>query len=205
MFRGLPIILNVTSCRCVIIGGGRVAARKARALVHAGATDVRVVAKRFLAPFPTNVQRTHRAYRESDLAGAGLVFAATDQADINNRIVADARRAGAIVSRVDQAESGDFLLPATARRGGMTISISTGTPRLSKRLLNNAVESIDLSIARYAKAVEKLRPELKAQGARAAMRRLATDSAVAAFERGGVPGLKNFLQSARGGRKVAVK
>ena len=48
MAHGYPILLDVTRARVVIVGGGRVAARKAKGLIDAGATDITVVAPDFI-------------------------------------------------------------------------------------------------------------------------------------------------------------
>jgi len=129
-----PLELRLQGRRCVVVGGGQVAARKVRALVRAGA-DVRVVAPQ-IAPSILSIRqvrcRTQR-YRAAVLRGATLVFACTDDPAVNRRVARDARAIGAWVNVADDPENCDFLVPATLERGHFRISISTGgaSPQLA--------------------------------------------------------------------------
>src|SRR5258706_10473453 len=119
-------MLDVTNRLVVIIGGGGVAARKARGLLDAGATRVRVVSPTFHKDLPAAVERIAERYEARHLEGAGLAFAATDSGETNDAVVADARRLGILVSRadVDEGEPGDFSTPAVVRKGAITVAFS---------------------------------------------------------------------------------
>ena len=82
-----PIMLNVTGRLCVVVGAGAVGRRKAEGLARASAR-VRLVdpAAGGSADAPEGVERLDRAYEPALLAGAMLVFACTDDADLNARI-----------------------------------------------------------------------------------------------------------------------
>src|SRR5437879_11657828 len=107
-------MLDVTNRLVVIIGGGGVSARKAKGLLDAGATRVRVVSPTFHKDVPAAVERIAERYEARHLEGARLAFAATDSAETNDAVVADARRLGILVCRadVDEGEPGDFSTPA---------------------------------------------------------------------------------------------
>ena len=82
------------------------------------------------------VTLVQRAWRPADLEGAGLVFAATDDAACNHRIVRLARRAGIPANAVDDPAHCDFYTPSVLRRGAVTLALSTGGrfPGISKAL-----------------------------------------------------------------------
>jgi precorrin-2 dehydrogenase/sirohydrochlorin ferrochelatase len=129
-----PIFLDLRDRQVVVIGGGRVAARKVSGLAAAGAR-VRVIAP--------EVQRGLRAqeierrpYRRGDLRGAELAFAATGQRAVNHAVAAEARRRRIPVNVADALEECTFVVPARLNRRGVQIAISTGGrhPRLAKEL-----------------------------------------------------------------------
>jgi siroheme synthase-like protein len=135
-----PICLNIRGRRCVVVGGGRVAERKARGLLAAGA-DVTVIAreagsglKRLARGRKIGVLR--RGFLSSDLKAAFIVMAATDDAAVNTRVASEARRRGALVNVADSPWLCDFFLPAVVRRGDLQIAISTAgsSPALAKRI-----------------------------------------------------------------------
>src|SRR5690349_12848987 len=81
-----PIFLNLEGRPAVVVGAGRVALRKVRGLVEAGAR-VTVVAPRSEPEFAAlPLRMVARRFRASDLKGAALVFAATDDRKVNRRI-----------------------------------------------------------------------------------------------------------------------
>ncbi|HEY9480208.1 MAG TPA: bifunctional precorrin-2 dehydrogenase/sirohydrochlorin ferrochelatase, partial [Gemmatimonadaceae bacterium] len=128
---GYPIVLDGDSIAAVVVGGGRVAERKVRALLAAGAR-VRLVAPgisdalRELARSTSRCTLIERAYESDDLAGATLAFAATDQRDVNARIAGDARRDGILLNIADDGAHGDFVTPALHESGGLMIAVTTG-------------------------------------------------------------------------------
>ena len=120
----------------MVIGGGEVADRKARKLLQARA-EVVVISpevKPELESMATEVRR--RPYREGDLEGAFLAFAATDLRAVNAAVAREAREKGIPVNVADEPMEGDFALPSTLRRGRLQIAVSTGgaSPALARRI-----------------------------------------------------------------------
>lgn len=129
-----PIFLNLRDRPVLVVGAGKVALRKTRGLLEAGAR-VTVVAPRWEAGFEAlPVRFVRRRFRVSDLAGAALVFAATDDRSVNRRVGVEAKRRGIFANIADSAEECDFVVPARVRKGQVQIAISTGgqNPRLSR-------------------------------------------------------------------------
>ncbi len=138
-----PVALNVRGRRCVVVGGGSVGARKASALLAAGAA-VTVVAPQVcpaLRALAKDGSVTHIAepFTPAHLEEAFLVIAATDRSDVN-QAAADAARARGILLNLAadtaDAEDGDFATMATVRRGDLVLGVTTGGagPALTARI-----------------------------------------------------------------------
>lgn len=131
-----PIFLDLKDRPVLVVGAGRVALRKTRGLLEAGAR-VTVVAPDVLPEFdglPVRVLR--RPFRAADLTGAVLVFAATDDRQVNHRIGIAAKGRGVFANVADSPAECDFLVPARVNRDDVQIAISTGgrSPRVSAGL-----------------------------------------------------------------------
>lgn len=122
-----PILLQLEDRLCVVIGGGVVGLRKVHGLLRAGAR-VRLIAPEPEAPTEEmeKVEIVRRAYRQGDLRGAFLAFAATDDRKVNAAVLREARETGVLVNMAETPADGDFTLPALLRRGDLTVSVSTG-------------------------------------------------------------------------------
>ncbi len=131
-----PVFLDLEGRRCVVVGGGEVANRKARKLLQARAKVVVISpeVKPELAGMAAEVRR--RTYREGDLESAFLVFAATDAREVNAAVAREARERGIPVNVADEPSEGDFALPSTLRRGRLQVAVSTGgaSPTLARRI-----------------------------------------------------------------------
>lgn len=129
-----PLFLDLTGQPVVIIGAGKVAARKIRSLLAAGARVTVISPKSYR--LPKNVRWLKRRYRPGDLAGARLVIAATNDLEVNRQVCAEAKRRRQLVNCVTPPLAGNFFVPAVARRAGIAIAISTDgrSPALAKRL-----------------------------------------------------------------------
>jgi precorrin-2 dehydrogenase/sirohydrochlorin ferrochelatase len=137
----LPIFLDVTGRRCVVVGGGEVAARKAASLLEAGAQVV-VVSPSLLEALSAlaragRIMHVNRPYEAGDIAGAALVYAATDDAELHRRIHDEARARGIPLNVVDVPPLCTFITPAVMARGSLKIAVSTegASPAMAKRIV----------------------------------------------------------------------
>jgi siroheme synthase-like protein len=135
-----PITLLLQGRLCLVVGGGRVAARKIAPLLKAGAS-VRVVATEPAAAVlqlaaEEAIDLHIRDFRDDDLQDAFLVIAATDDAELNSRVSGHCRRRGVLVNVVDCPALCSFYVPAVIRRGPVSIAIATGgtCPALARHL-----------------------------------------------------------------------
>jgi siroheme synthase-like protein len=123
---GLPVVLRVQDRRCLIVGGGAVALRRARAMIEAGAI-VTVVAPQVdeaLADLPVTLRS--RPFEPEDLDGMFLVVAATDSPAVNAQVASEAASRCVLVNRPDDPDAGDMSIAAHARRGPITFAVDTG-------------------------------------------------------------------------------
>jgi precorrin-2 dehydrogenase/sirohydrochlorin ferrochelatase len=138
-----PIFLDLSGRRCVVVGGGGVANRKARKLLQARARVV-VISPEIGAELESVAVEVHRRpYREGDLEGAYLAFAATNAREVNAAVAREAKERGVPVNVADSPSEGDFALPSTLRRGRLQVAISTGgaSPTLARRIRGELEEA----------------------------------------------------------------
>ena len=131
-----PIFLDLKDRPVLVAGAGKVALRKTKGLLEAGAR-VTVVAPEWDEEFESlPVRLVRRRFRASDLAGAVLVFAATNDRLANHRIGVAAKGKGMFANVADSAEECGFIVPARVLRGSVHVAISTGgdNPRMSAEL-----------------------------------------------------------------------
>lgn len=160
----LPIVLDVAGRRCAVVGGGAVAAAKARQLLDLGARILLVAA----APGPglrslllsEAVEHRHR-YAAGDLDGAFLVFAEPDADDLES-VWRDAEARGIAMNVMDDVPHCSFLVPAIVRRGDLLVAISTSgrAPALAVRLRQDLEARLGPRYARFLELAGRLRGPL---------------------------------------------
>lgn len=154
-----PLTLEGTGISALVVGGGRVATRRALSLVEAGAR-VRVVAPAISDDLERTADETDRltlrasSYEPSDIGDAVLVIAATDDATLNAAIARDARAKGRLVNVVDVPDLGNCTTPAVLRSGALVMSVNAGGVPLAATRIRDALGArFD---GRYAEAIELL-------------------------------------------------
>ena len=163
-----PIALDLRGRAAVVVGGGPVATRKARALLEAGAR-VAVVALAATAELRAaaangDLRLLVRAFVESDLDGATLAFAATNDPTVNAAVVAAARARNILVDDASGAGSSDFATALAHHTGTLTFAVDTGggSPSFGLRLQRELRERFDERYARAAAALGRARDYVKA-------------------------------------------
>ena len=123
---GFPLLLDLTGRRVVVVGGGSVAARRARAL-HDAAADVLVVAPDIVEELSALAVRIEqRPFEASDLDGAWLAITCTDEPEVNAHVVRAALERRVFCVRADDAAGGTARTPAVLRRDGITVAVTGG-------------------------------------------------------------------------------
>jgi ATP sulfurylase len=167
-----PLFVKLGGRRVLLVGGGRVAAAKADALVRAGA-QVTVVAPE-VAPelHRDGLTIERRPFVEEDLDGAWLVVAAAT-AEVNRQVAAAAEARRVFVCAVDDPQNGSAYAPAVVRRGGIAIALSTEgqAPGLAA-LLREALDTLlPEDIGQWTQEARHQRARWKAEGVPFAARR----------------------------------
>lgn len=132
-----PIFINLLGKKCLVVGGGPVAARKVEMLAKAGA-DITIIAEEVKSiPHTGSVEKVLRKkFEDKDVQGFYLVIAATDDAKTNEAVSHAARDHSILVNVVDNIDSSDFIVPSIVDRTPLLIAISTSgiAPALSKKI-----------------------------------------------------------------------
>ncbi|WP_406656795.1 bifunctional precorrin-2 dehydrogenase/sirohydrochlorin ferrochelatase [Methanolobus sp. ZRKC2] len=167
----LPLLIDMTGRKIVIFGGGSVGERKA--LSFSRYADVIVISRSFTPAIRDISEKDNVHLVTADVGklsdeeiddfvdGAFLVIPATNQRNINERIVAAARKKNILTNQVDAI--GDVTVPSVVKRGDLTISISTAgsSPAFSRFVRQNIENLITPEFADMIKVQENLRGYLK--------------------------------------------
>jgi len=158
-----PLHLSITGKKCLVVGGGRTAARKIATLLRFGGRVVVVSPE--AVPAIRALSRSgriwwrERRFRAADCRGAFLIFAATGSAEINRSIARQAKEKSILVNVADNPEDCDFIVPALVERGHLTISIATEgqAPALSRKIRKDLDRYFGPEYMRYTLLIGKAR------------------------------------------------
>jgi precorrin-2 dehydrogenase/sirohydrochlorin ferrochelatase len=161
-----PIFVRLAGRRCMVVGGGALAARKTRGLLDAGAR-VTVVSPSVVGELQAladdgRIELRSRPYRSGDLDGFFLAFAATGDDANDRRICGDAQTAGVLLNVIDRTDLCDFIAPAIVSRGDLTVAISTAgtSPAMAKRIRRKLEGDLGMEYALALQVLGRLRQRL---------------------------------------------
>jgi precorrin-2 dehydrogenase / sirohydrochlorin ferrochelatase len=162
-----PIFLDIEDRDVVIIGGGPVCERKAETMMKYGAR-VTVVAPSFtdqIAQWAKSgaLKIRKKKYDATDLDGASIVIASTDDEDVNTRIASDCRKRKIPVNVVDVTHLCEFIVPAIVESGSIQLAVSTGgkSPALARTLKEDLQKFVGPEYAEINDLLGTLRPSAK--------------------------------------------
>ena len=164
-----PVNLVLDGRRCLVVGGGRVAADKAAGLVECGA-EVTVVAPEVddrIRALP-RVAVEARPYRRGEVAGYRLAVTATDDPSTNRAVFEDGEAAGVWVNSADDPANCAFTLPSRVRRGPLLVTFATGgrSPALATWLRRRFDRELGPEYEQLLGVLEEERTRLRATGRR---------------------------------------
>lgn len=176
-----PVMLNVEGQACLVVGGGGVAARRVNSLLGEGArvTVIAVEAvpavKRLAADGEITLHQ--RPYRPGEATAYTLVFAATDQREVNQQVFEDARGAGIWVNVADDPPFCTFHVPARVRRPPLEIAIASGgdAPFVTRRLRQLLERKFGHEWAEWIDAAARFRESVRSSAASVADKEVAYD------------------------------
>lgn len=163
----LPIILDLTGRKALVVGGGRIAFRKAKVLADEGAV-VTVISPVFVDDFSAmaNATLVQRAFTPGDTHGFQLVITATGNHEVDQIIYNEANARGTWVNSADDPERCSFYLAATHREGNVIVAVSTEgkSPALASHLRNTIAQQLPNNLANIALELDRQRSEIKNLG-----------------------------------------
>ena len=167
---GYPVNLLVAGRRCVVVGAGRIAARKIEALLDAGA-EVHVVAPELGDAVRAwadagRVTVSERTFAPADLDGAWLATAATPDPAVNQAVFDAGEGRHMWVNAADDPEHCSFTLMSVIRRGDLVITIGTGgrSPALAAHLKQRLGDDVGPEYGTLLDLLSEAREAMRAAG-----------------------------------------
>lgn len=173
----LPLFAELKDRPVLVIGAGDVAARKIVLLRRAGAR-VRLVAREIAPEIAEQVESGDitmlaEEFDEAQIDTVFLVVAATDDAELNQRVFAAADARQRLVNVVDNPPLCSFIFPSIVDRSPLMVAISSsGSAPVLARLLREKIEALlPTNIGRMAQAASYWRHHLQTRLTSVAERR----------------------------------
>jgi uroporphyrin-III C-methyltransferase/precorrin-2 dehydrogenase/sirohydrochlorin ferrochelatase len=163
----LPLYFETNQMPCLVVGGGKVAARKIEMLLAAGCS-LTVVAPTIDDPIRNAVRSGSLSWRErpyapGDCKGFQLVVAATPHEEVNRAVSIEARRLGIPVNVVDAPELCTVIFTAVWRDGPLTISVSSGgTAPFMAAAIRDRISSVAGGLGAWVEAAGRFRAAVRA-------------------------------------------
>lgn len=158
-----PINLNLKNKKVLIVGAGKVAFRKFTKLKKAGAL-ITVVSPEFNNLFSEYLNEksekykfNQRKFKNSDLNNIFLVFAATNNKQLNKNISSLAQNKNILVNTANNAVNSDFIIPSVVESGKLLLTVSTSSnlPALSKKIRKELESNYSLEYQLLLELMEK--------------------------------------------------
>lgn len=165
-----PAFLKLEGKKCVVIGGGKVAERKIRSLLEANAIVFLISpdATPFLAKLAEEEKITwiKDTFKPDYLEGAWLVFACTNQREVQREVFQACEERKIFCNVVDQPDVSSFIVPSVVKRGALTLAISTSgaSPAVSRRLRERLERLFGEEYASYLELMRRIRESILSKG-----------------------------------------
>lgn len=159
-----PFLIELNEKKCVIAGGGTIAARKVKSMLEFGA-NVTVIAPEIQEEIKERSEQIRiicREIQEQDLQGADVVILATDQPEINHRLAQYCKENKILVNVVDVKEDCGFYFPAIIKQEDVVVSISTAgeSPLLASYIRKEIEENLNTYYGNIAKMLGEIREDV---------------------------------------------
>ncbi|MEN8212486.1 MAG: bifunctional precorrin-2 dehydrogenase/sirohydrochlorin ferrochelatase [Thermodesulfobacteriota bacterium] len=160
-----PVFMDIKDKNCLVVGGGNVGLRKAATLEKCKA-NVTVVSRIFSHEHDslktTSIILKKKEYEKEDVKEMFFVFAATDNARLNQEIKNDAAKRGILCNIADSPDKSDFILPSIVDRGDLSIAVSTSgsSPAMAKKIKEDLEHCFGLEYAHFLTLMANIRKKL---------------------------------------------
>jgi len=176
--QALPIFFNIKNRHCVVIGGGDVATRKVSMLLKASAAITLyspAICHELLAMAEAGtIKYIANNFEPSQLAGACMVIAATDDEAVNIAVSVSAKAQNIPVNVVDAPDLCTFTMGSIIDRSPVVIAISSeGNAPVLARYIRAKIETmLPATYGRIADIAGEFRDQVKAKFATTQARRI---------------------------------
>jgi len=161
-----PVMLDIKAKACLVVGGGFISYRKTLSLLQYGAS-ITVISPDLCKEIQDLVDSDKilwiKDYYKSDyLKNIFIVFAATNDENVNQKIYNDSKNKNILVNVVDVPELCDFIMPAVMQQGDLTIAVSTNgkSPTLAKRICEDLSKNFDVNYAVFIDILGEMREKV---------------------------------------------
>lgn len=161
-----PFFIDIKGKKGLVVGGGRVAARKVEKLLPFS-PRLTLIAPVILKELKENsgVSCLERRFRDEDVEGCMFVIAASDDEALNTHVASLCREKGILVNVVDCKENCSFLFPALVKEGKLTVGISTegASPQAAAQLRSMTAQQVPSRMEEILDDLAELREAAKEQ------------------------------------------
>jgi len=139
--RFLPISIDISNSKILIIGGGQSALKKIKILQRSGA-DLDVVAENIIDEvYASGVVCFRKSYEKSDLNGYLMLYSCTNNESLDRQILKDGREAGVLVNIHDNPALCQFVSPAIYQDGNISVAVSSNAENVYEAIrLRNLIQ-----------------------------------------------------------------
>ena len=139
----LPVNIRIDNRKILFVGGGKIALHKIMTVAKY-TRNISIIAPEIQDELhEMGFTEIRKEYETSDLEGFFLVYACTNNIDVNRRIKNDAAACGILVNVVDNRELSDFISPAVIKKNEMTIAVSSNGENVKKSVeWRNAIQAM---------------------------------------------------------------
>jgi precorrin-2 dehydrogenase/sirohydrochlorin ferrochelatase len=137
----LPISIDISNSKILIIGGGQSALKKIRILQRSGA-HLEVVAENIIDEvYETGIVCFRKSYEKSDLNGYLMLYSCTNNETLDRQIAQDGREAGVLVNIHDNPALCQFVSPAIYQDGNISVAVSSNAENVYEAIrLRNLIQ-----------------------------------------------------------------
>jgi precorrin-2 dehydrogenase / sirohydrochlorin ferrochelatase len=141
----LPISIDISDQKILVIGGGQSALKKIKILQRSGA-NIEVVAENIIDEvYSSGVKCYRKRYEKSDLEGYLMLYSCTNNVETDQQIALDGREAKVLVNIHDYPSLCQFVSPAIYQNGNISVAVSSNAENVQEaiRLRNQIQEYLE--------------------------------------------------------------
>lgn len=150
----MPLMIDLSQKSIVIVGGGKVATKRASTLIEYCA-DVHIVSPIISTTLKElldneNITWSQKEFEPQDVEHADFVVIATNNNEVNTKVL-ESVPPHALCNHASKAQVGNVTIPSILKRGKLSISVSTNgaSPKLSKKMISRISDMYDESYEMY--------------------------------------------------------